>query len=128
MQQTKSFYLTKRRSRDLLLVPKELIDLYQPAIGAVGVALWLNLFACQQQEIDFEQLALELKCTKATLEEALSCLIRYRLVSQERGIDRITLSVNEPLPQDNLRPYKGQFAGADIDALRYFDFIKNKWV
>ncbi len=127
MQEAKSFYVTqKRRSRDLLLVPKELIELYQPAVGAVGIALWLNLFACEEQEIQFSRLALELKCTPEQLEEALSLLIRYGLVSSEPGQGRGILSVNEPLPQDEFQALEAQLGGG-LDTLSVlFDFYQKQ--
>lgn len=128
MQEAKSFYIaSKRRSRDLLLVPKELIDHYQPVVGAVGVALWLNLYAYQDQELSFDRLAIDLRCTPGQLEEALCSLIRYELVRSEIGEMGSMLYVSEPLSFEEFQELEARLSRQAPDSLGVlFDFYQKQ--
>ena len=128
MQERKFYLAAGRRSRDLLLVPKELLDLYQKAIGAVGVALWLNLYACsEERELDLEQLARELRCSSSHLEEALANLLRYELASSQLSEKGSVLRANEPLTYPEFQELEARLAKQTPDSLQIlFDFYQKQ--
>ena len=119
MLEAKFRLATKRRSRDLLLVPKELITLYQKKVGGLAVALWLTLFASEMQELDKEQLLQELACTPEQLEKALENLLRYELISSKLSPEGPVLEVKEPLPFQEFEKLKQGWPSSRQRPCRY---------
>ena len=127
MLEAKFRLATKRRSRDLLLVPKELITLYQKKVGGLAVALWLTLFASEMQELDKEQLLQELACTPEQLEKALENLLRYELISSKLSPEGPVLEVKEPLPFQEFEKLEARLAQQSPEALQVlFDFYQKQ--
>ncbi len=127
MLEAKFRLATKRRSRDLLLVPKELITLYQKKVGGLAVALWLTLFSSEMQELDKEQLLQELACTPEQLEKALENLLRYELISSKLSPEGPVLEVKEPLPFQEFEKLEARLAQQSPEALQVlFDFYQKQ--
>ncbi|MDI3279823.1 MAG: DnaD domain protein [Bacillota bacterium] len=93
------------RSRGFLLViPPELLEHYQPVIGALGVAVWINLrwqAAAGGESREWDDWPGRLGISKAEWEAALKLLLCYDLIRIEQGPEgEPSVVVNDPLPEE----------------------------
>lgn len=106
------------RNRGLLLViPPELLELYQPVIGALGVAVWINLrwqAAAGGESREWGDWPGRLGISRAEWEAALKSLLCYDLIKIEQGPEgEPSVVVNDPLPEEE---FAASFARAVEEA------------